>query len=352
MFNCSDDVTAYHDDQVTLPQAERDNMRERRDANRKRLKNGLEKMKRPVPREFASQGSYAMKTMVQHPDNDYDIDDGIYFNKEDLVGERGREISSLRIRQIVCDALDDGCFNKPPEVRLNCVRIYYNAGYHVDMPIYRRVTAKDFFGSDTTYYEIAGTDWKRSDARDVTAWFEKENSKQSPDTDNGRQMRRIVRIIKDFSRSRDSWADKILSGFGITKLVTESFRGNASREDHALYDTMRAIYYRLELNLIIKHPVTPNETITKGDNDPRARFFRERLKEAINNLDPLFNEDCTRSEALKCWDKVFSTTFYNDRGELKSQTKSGLLKEASEASSTGLVFPNMPRVDSKPRGFA
>jgi hypothetical protein len=36
MFDCSDDLRAYHDDKVTLPQAERTEMRDRRDANRDR----------------------------------------------------------------------------------------------------------------------------------------------------------------------------------------------------------------------------------------------------------------------------------------------------------------------------
>ena len=43
MFDCAKDVLSYHDDEVTLPRAEQKNMRERRDANRKRLKEGLKK---------------------------------------------------------------------------------------------------------------------------------------------------------------------------------------------------------------------------------------------------------------------------------------------------------------------
>ena len=78
MFDCSDDVLAYHDDEVTLPQADRSVMRGRRDANRDRLKKGLKDKKKPAPREFVSQGSYAVKTMTQHPKRDYDIDDGAY----------------------------------------------------------------------------------------------------------------------------------------------------------------------------------------------------------------------------------------------------------------------------------
>src|SRR3954468_6324383 len=104
MFDCSDDVLAHHDDEVTLAQAERTNMRGRRDANRDRLKKGLKDKKKSAPREFASQGSYAMKTMVQHPDNDYDIDDGVYFDRDLLIGERGAEMSALQARQMVRDA--------------------------------------------------------------------------------------------------------------------------------------------------------------------------------------------------------------------------------------------------------
>jgi hypothetical protein len=58
-----------------------------------------------------------MKTMVQHPDKDYDIDDGVYFDKEVLVGERGAEMSALQARQMVRNAIDDGSFKTPPEVR-------------------------------------------------------------------------------------------------------------------------------------------------------------------------------------------------------------------------------------------
>ncbi len=88
MFDCSKDILAYHDDEVTLPHAERTNMRGRRDANRDRLKKGLKDKGKPAPREFARQGSYAMKTMVQHPDNDYDIDDGA--TKRYLLAHRDR----------------------------------------------------------------------------------------------------------------------------------------------------------------------------------------------------------------------------------------------------------------------
>jgi hypothetical protein len=156
------------------------------------------------------------------------------------------------------------------------------------MPVYRRIVYRDARGDLYYYHELASTDWKRSDARDVTAWFEEENSSQSPDNDNGRQLRRIVRQIKKFARSRESWKGQILSGFGITKLVTECYCGNVNREDMALHDTMKAIRERLDWSLEISHPVTPNETITKDAKDARARFLRDRLSEVVSTLAPLF----------------------------------------------------------------
>jgi hypothetical protein len=340
MHNCANDILAHHDDEVNLAKPEQDEMRDRRDSNRSRLKNGLAKAKKPAPLEHRSQGSYAMRTMVQHPEKDYDIDDGVYFAKEDLVGERGAEMTSLQARQMVRDAVDDGSFKKAPECRKNCVRVYYGAGYHVDIPVYRRVTTKGFLG-DTYHYELASSQWKRSDARDVTDWFVEENKRQSPDTTNGRQLRRVVRQIKKYARSRPSWSGEILSGFGITKLVTECYRADLAREDRALYDTMKAIRDRLRYDLVVQHPVTPGATITNGSDDATARFLRDRLSEALKDLDPLFNRDCTRAKALKCWDKVFATDFFSLR-ETQNDRAAGLGSPAIHSS--GLLIAQGDKV--------
>jgi hypothetical protein len=319
MFDCAKDVLSYHDDEVTLPRAEQKNMRDRRDANRKRLEDGLKEADRPAPLNFDTQGSYAMRTMVQLPDKDWDIDDGVYFDAANLKGERGGEMSALEARQMVRDALDDGTFEKQPEVRTNCVRVYYEAGYRVDIPVYRVRIEKSASGEETAIVELASADWKRSDARDVTEWFNEENEKQSPDTDNGRQLRRITRDLKKYARSRASWADKILSGFGITKLVTECFRGSAVREDEALVNTMRAIRDRLDHDLVIKHPMTPNETITKESDDASARFLRDKIKEGLESLKILDDPSCTRTQALAAWDKFYATDYFSKRGDSQAR---------------------------------
>ena len=311
MIDCAKDVRAYHDQAINLPKVEQEQMRDRRNANRRRVRKGLTKADKPKPLEFVKQGSYAMKTMIRDPDNDYDIDDGVYFRKEDLVGERGAEMTSLQARQMVRDAVDDGKFKLAPEVRSNCVRVLYKPGYHVDLPVYRRVVTPTVFLGDVVHYELAAsTGWKRSDARDVSKWYEDERTKSA----DGQQLRRINRSQKKYARSRQSWRAGILSGFGISVLVVECFRHH-DREDRALYDTMVAIRDRLEWNLQVAHPVTPGDYITSGVDDARARSFRDKLTDAIDALQPLFRSNCTRERALKCWDKVFATTFFSERFE-------------------------------------
>ena len=309
MKDCSIEMTGYYDEEVALSSASRTQMREHRDANRKRLRNGLSKAGKPLPKNFHSQGSYAMKTMVQHNDKKYDIDDGVYFDKDQLVGDRGGEMTGLAVRQMVRDAVDDGSFTRIPEVRKHCVRVYYQAGYHVDLPIYRKVDEKNWLGNVVSHYELASSTWKRSDARDVTKWFEEQNSVLSPDNDND-QMRRICRYLKKFAHSRPSWSSQVTTGFVITKLVTENLKAIAGRDDEALLQTMKSIRNRLNWNLEVSHPVTPDTKISKGSDDPKVAFFRDKLSDAIGWLEPLDSSTCAKDEALKAWDKVFNTDYF------------------------------------------
>ena len=339
MFDCSKEILGYHNDETKLPQGQRDEMRSRRDTNRTRVENGLDRNDDPQPREFRSQGSYGMKTMIQHPEKDYDIDDGIYFEKGDLKGQNGADKSALQARQMVRDAVDDGSFKRAPEARKNCVRVYYGAGYHVDIPVYRRVVTTTWFGTEQVHYELAASDWKRSDARDVTAWFDGENQRQSSDTTNGRQLRRVCREIKKFAQSRTSWKSQIAGGFMITKLVTECYKADAVREDKALYDTMRAIRDRLNWNLVVNHPVTPGDTITKGDDDPKARLLRDKLSDALLWLEVLFKSDCKRKDALAAWDKVFNTDYFSARlgDDDKDDDKGGRSQGFPNILNSGLI---------------
>lgn len=336
MKDCHQDMIAFHNQDVTLPEKEQSEMRDRRNANRRRLKDGLKRDGEPSPIGCRSQGSYAMRTMVQDPNKDYDIDDGVYFYKDDLKGRQEGDKSPTDAKEMVRKAIDDGSFKRPPERLKNCVRVYYDAGYHLDVPVYRSVTKTTGQGFDETVYELASTDWKDSDPLAVTTWFLDSNKKRSPDAKNGGQLRRIVRLLKCFARSRPSWRDKIAPGFMITRLVVDEYLLNAEREDTALYNTMVAIRDRLNRNLEIAHPTIEGQMLTKGPEDARAKFLRDKLDWAIAELDVLFEPACDRKQALKTWGKVFDTTFFGERDDKGPKHKEAvstaiLIKGSEEA---------------------
>ncbi len=331
MFDCATDVIAFHDEEVTLSQSERTAMRDRRNANRDRLKKNLKDKGKPLPAMLIKQGSYAMLTMVQDPENDYDIDDGIYFSKASLKDKDEKDMTPKDARQMVCDALKDDRFNKQPQVRKSCARIFYEEGYHVDMPIYR-ITEQE-------QYELATGDlWIVSRAADVENWFNGINQKKSPDEKNGRQFRRIVRLLKKFARSRKDWKEKIASGFTITKLSEECYWADKDREDIALRDTMKAIYNRLLLNLEVDHPVTPGAKLTTGPDDEGTKLLRGKLSDALDTLKCLDDPKCTRKDSLAAWDKVFNTDFF-----------SGLYEEDKKSeNNNAAVFANIISSDKNP----
>ena len=317
MFDCSSDVRAFHNEEVTLPSSEQKAMRERRDANRKRLKRGLNRNAHPLPKEFKKQGSYATLTMVQDPDNDYDIDDGVYFDADALLDNDGYSLEPKAVRQRVRDSVADEQFKKQPRVLRNCVRVFYDAGYHVDLPVYRIRT------SDGEYELAGGDEWTVSRAADVTDWFNDVNQSKSPDEENGRQFRRIVRLLKKFARSRTSWKNKIASGFIMTKLAEECYVPDGLREDVALRQTMESVHGRLQDSLEVWHPTTAGTRLTSGPDDETTAFLRDKLADALEDLHVLDDANCDEDAALDAWSSVFNTEFFSSRKKEKKTAAAG-----------------------------
>ena len=356
--DCSTEMSKYHKEEVTLQKADQDTMRSRRDAGRTRLKTGLERDGHPLPKETASQGSYAMRTMVQDAECDYDIDDGDYFTKEDLKDSNGNDLTPYAARERVCKALrQDERLKHNAEIHRNCVRQHYPEGYHIDTPVYRIVTSKDRDGKDITAYELASEDnWTTSDARAVTRWFNTMVGELNTGEADGSQMRRVTKLTKKFARSRLSWKPKTTSGICITKLVTECFVAKPDRDDEALHETWKAIDSRLDQSLRIDHPVLTGKTLA-DEGDTEVSFFQDCLKEALEDLQVLNDRDGTRKQGLEAWDHVFNTTFFSDQlaegsasRKSESATPHSLLRTAVPSGAPS--FPNKPIVPNKPVGFA
>ena len=300
MKDCDKDIRAYHDERVRLTEDQKKKLRDRRDANRDRLRRGLKKNGDSAPVKSVIQGSYAMGTVIQEPKSAYDIDDGVVFTAKSLIGPKGASKTALDARKMVRNAVDDGSFKTDPEIKTNCVRVYYNDGPHVDIPVYRSIT--DGFGNDK--YELASVDWKESDPEGVNRWFrEWVKTKAAAGMAHSREL---IRLLKAICKNRPSYTT-LPSGFVLTVLVQESYQSSDGRLNIELRELIEAIHRRLEDNLAVAHPVVFGEWLIDDDTKHRTEKLRELLGMAVKELAALDRPNCTLSETLKAWKKVFCT---------------------------------------------
>lgn len=312
-IDCNREIKAFHDEEVTLLSKHQTEMQARRDAGRTRLETGLNLKAHPQPKKMHSQGSYAMRTMVQDAENDYDIDDGAYFRATDLVDDDGKKLTPLAARERVCEALKcDGRLKYDATVKRNCVRQLYPQGYHIDVAVYRIVTAETETGEQGEHYEHAsGDEWIESDARAVTRWYNGRVGELNAGEPDGSQLRRITKLTKKFSR-RPDWKAQTTSGIRLSQLVVECFAPVSDRDDEALHETWKAIKNRLDDSTAIPHPVLGGCWLAEA-GDSEVLFFQDCLTEALETLEILDDPDCSRNRARQAWDEVFDTDFFTDQ---------------------------------------
>jgi hypothetical protein len=351
-IDCNKEMKGYHADEVTLSNDDQKEMRSRRDNGRTRLRNGLTKASKPLPKEFSSQGSYAMWTMVHDDALDYDIDDGVYFDKDDLKDDAGNHLGACDARKRVRNALKDDRLAFDAVIKTNCVRQNYPEGYHIDIPVYRKIKSKDIYGNEVVEYELASGDaWTKSDARKVTRWYNTAvgSELQSGDADSS-QLRRVTKLTKKLARSRTAWKPKTTTGICISKLIVDHFVSRPGRDDDALRDTWKFIKATLAYSLRIAHPVYSDKNLA-AEGDEGVAFFRDCLNDALKTLEVLDEYDCTRKKACKAWDSVFNTDYFSKQAVNEESAVRSLLRPAATATA-GLVFPNKAVTPNKSSGFA
>ncbi len=320
MTDCNSDIKGYHSERVKLTGSQRKQLIYWRDANRDRLRSGLENNNDPSPKKSVSQGSHAMRTTIQEPGDKYDIDDGVVFKQEDLQGPRGAEKTAREARKMVRDAVQDERFSRQPEIKTNCVRVFYNEGPHVDIPVYR---------SNNTGYELASSDWKESDPEGVNSWFSECVNRKN--AQGMKHFRELIRLIKSMCKNRPSYS--LPSGFVITVLVNERYTVGNDRLDIDLYKVIKSLHERLCANLRVPHPVV-GEWLIDGDKEHKTKKLREILGDATKTLKCLDQINCTRSQALKAWKEVLCTDYFQDKiAEVEEKEKKKTIEMVAAASS-------------------
>lgn len=326
MFDLHSEMHTFYKEHVQLGD-EKDQLREYRDRNVARLKEGLTKLGYRLPVKFRNQGGYATHTLTQrpesNPDVDHDIDVAVMFKKEDLPE------SPLDARKRVLAGVKEGGgnFKKEPEARTNAVTVWYQEKYHVDLPVFRFYN--DAWGQEIV--EHAGAVWSPRDPMDITNWFNDKVNALSPSQDNGatvkdQQMRRIVQFLKYFSKSRPSW--ELPGGLIISVLVEECYCPDYYRDDRGLYNTMRSIRDRIRIadgvyNAEVYNPVDRSQRLTYKDKHiAQVKRFGDKLDAAIQWLSPLQDFDCAKEDALSAWYKVFQHSYWEKLAEEVEEAKS------------------------------
>lgn len=342
MYPYHDPIAAYEAEKVNLSDSLRDDLYAKRAANRERLKNNLPKHIRINDSHFIPQGSMAIRTTVQEKDCDYDIDDGVWFYKEDLV-KRGQnvqvEMTAKETQEMVRDALKDQRFNRQPEVHNNCIRVFYNDGYHVDIPCYRLLDE----GKATERQELAaaGNIWVLSHPTEINIWFEdtvqKLNDAQS---EAGGQLRREIRDLKRFSRSRgDKW--DMPNGLKLTMLAEECFAASKERDDVAFYNLLKKMSGRLAQSLVVYNRAqnnSPQDQLTKSSRDTNMVELQIHINEALIQLAVLHSPNCTKKAARQAWDWVFQSEGFFQQYD-----------EEHEESAVAAAVPTVPFIKSQTR---
>jgi hypothetical protein len=302
MFNAHNELNKFFNENVKLSGQQQSEMRQKRNANRDRLDSGLEKNDSPKKKRNIIQGSYKMKTMIQRTNNDFDIDDGAVFNRDSLKGAKGGDKSALDARKMVADALQDDRFNQQPKSLKNCVRVFYNEGYHIDVPVYR-----EYVKDKETILELASTDWKASDPDQISDWFEQQVRDKSPTNDNT-QMRRIVCLLKKWGKSRSSW--NLPNGLIFSVYTADYYYSRENRDDEALVTVLNGIKSRLQWDKTVPNPIDTTEDFATG-REHKIDDLRQKLDSHLPVLmDTLQNPNCTKNEAMCAWADFFYDDFF------------------------------------------
>ncbi len=342
MYDCTTQLGRYYDEHLRLGKEQRALLAAYRDTCLKRLTDGLAKLAAerrqtyPAPSRSVNQGSYPMHTLNQHPDDDFDIDVAVIFPFDALP------TTALEARKRVADALaaTGGNFKDAPEARTNAVTVWYADGPHVDLAVYRE--SETFLTGSVL--EHAGADWAKRDPDDVTEWFAKAVSDKSPSpylyaSVAVGQLRRIVRFVKRFTRSRDSWS--LPGGMITTALVVETYQPDDERDDVSLFKTLHRLRNRLRVSTDVPNPVQPAVQLTaKPELVSQVKRLKQKLDEVLPKLTVLESSKCSAVEACRAWNRVFNHPFWSAEAEEATVTSdaagpSALRLEVGIANSEG-----------------
>lgn len=282
MATLNKEYTSF-DSNIKLTKTRKDSLATSRANIREQIKKWFKENKPgEIQPKFHPQGSSEMRTtinpLIQYDESGnsiikYDTDDGVYFIKTKSEHNK-RAINTLHdwVYQAV-----DGYTNQTPIKKATCVRVVFNDGHHIDLPIYYK---------EEDLIELAhkNNGWIESDPKAFYEWFNEEKKAKY-------RLEAVVRCLKSWKNYKEQNNSnlKLPSGFELTILATENYY-DVDNLDESFRKTVEAIYNTLSKLNGFKciRPTTP-----KGE-DVFANYSETRKNNFLNVLKSL-KEDCIKA---------------------------------------------------------
>jgi hypothetical protein len=280
MANCHN-LFRIFDDKISLSNAVKSGLRTSRDSLREKVRDKFREKDHKVL--FYTQGSLPMGTIIAPSDNDYDIDDGIYLQDDDLPSE-----AITTLHTWVSEAAQNHTNQKPTD-KNTCVRVHFADDHHIDLVLY-------YLGDrDHPLLAHKRDDWIVSDPKEFMEWF---RSQSTP------QLKSLVRYLK-------AWGDNLRgdmpSGLIMTVLAAQNFSPD-DRDDIACMQTLTNILTTLQATFVCFRPTTPREDLFSEYSDSRKEYFMERLSTFVNSAQQAIQVP-NQKDACPKWRQHFGRRF-------------------------------------------
>lgn len=303
-------------------------IRSRNDIKKKIRKWFKDNKPNEIQPKFHGQGSFEMNTVVNPiPEKDsennillkYDLDFGVYFIEKD---DEDNKQTAETWHNWVYNSVEYHTTQKPIK-KTTCIRVVFNNGHHIDLPIYYKL-------DDIIELAHKTKSWIESDPKEFYEWF---NNRKNV------QLERIVRYLKGWKnyRERENANLKLPSGFELTILATDNYVED-DNDDQAFRETIRKIDTELGKANGFKciRPTTPKgEDVFANYSTSRKDKFLSVLKSLLNDLDSAKNESNFKKASEILRDKQFGKRF--PLGEDKSEAEKSCVLEKSLGST--LIIP-------------
>lgn len=309
MANCNKLFLDFEKELRVLP-AKIKKLSKSKDDLRSRIRNHFEENHDEYNPTFFIQGSTKNGTLIRTKEDECDLDDGVYFQREEGV-------SGTTLQKWVIEAVDDAT-ETPTQHRSKCIRVIYKGDYHIDLPIY-------YFqeGEDHPLLAVKDNSIEISDPKEFTEWFRNKKDEEG----------QLVRIIKYLKSWCDHKRNKMPSGLAMTVLAESNINYN-ERDDISLHKTLSKIITSVDdRELTHKRfkcvmPTTPNDDLFSGYSEVRKNNFLDNLEDFIIDAEKAV-EESNQLKSSELWKKHLGDRFPLGKNEETDKKENELRKLSS-----------------------